>query len=50
MGREFYKVSQKNVPRLSGYCGGAVDLISSVFTQLHISSFNVEFETLLESI
>ena len=33
-----------------GYCGGAVDLIMSVFYQLHRLSFNLEFETLFESI
>ena len=36
------------VPRLCGYCGGAVDSILSVFLQLYKSSFNSEFETLLE--
>ena len=44
------RVSQKIVPRLCGFCGGAVDSIISVFTQLHRSSFNLEFETLFESI
>ena len=38
------------VARLCGYCGGAVDSIISVFTQLHRSGFNFEFETLNESI
>ena len=38
------------VPRLCSYCGGAVDSIISVFTQLHRSGFNLEFETLFESI
>ena len=40
----------KIVPRLCGYCVGAVDSIISNFTQLHRSSFNLEFETLFESI
>ena len=40
----------KFVPRLCGYCGGAVDSITSNFTQLHRSSFNFEFYTLYESI
>ena len=38
------------VPRLRGYCGGAVDSIISIFIQLHWSGFNLEFETLFESI
>ena len=33
-----------------GACGGAVDSVVSVFTQLHISSCNLEFETLFELI
>ena len=37
------------MPRLCGCCGGAVDSIISVFTQLHRSSFNLEFETSYES-
>ena len=37
-------------PRLYGYCGGAVRLVISVLTQLYRSSFNLEFETLFESI
>ena len=37
-------------PRLCGYCGGAVDSIISNFTHLDWSSFNLEFETLYESI
>ena len=41
---------QKFVPHLCGYCGGAVYSIISAFMQLHRSSFNLEFETLLESI
>ena len=41
-------MSQKIVPCSCGYCGGAVDLIISVFVQLHMSSFNLEFETILE--
>ena len=40
---------QKMCPRLCGYCGGAVGSIISNFTQLHRSSFNVEFDTLYES-
>ena len=35
---------------LCGYRGGVVDSIISVFTQLHRSGFNLEFETLFESI
>ena len=35
------------MPRLCGYCGGAVDSIISVFTQLHRSSSNLQFETCL---
>ena len=38
------------VPRLCGCCGGVVNLIISVFTQLHRSGFNLEFETPYESI
>ena len=38
------------VPRLCGYCGGAVDSTIAVFTQLHRSSFSLEFGTFLESI
>ena len=38
------------VARLCGYCGGAVDLIIPVFTQLHRSGFNLELKTLFESI
>ena len=38
------------VPRLYGHCGGAVDSIISIVTQLHRSGFNLEFETLFESI
>ena len=37
-------------PRLCGYCGGAIDSIISVITQLDRSGFNLEFETLFESI
>ena len=40
----------KNVTSLCGCCGGAVDLIILVFTQLHRSGFNLEFETLYESV
>ena len=36
---------RKIVPRLSGYCGRAVDSIISVFTKLDRSGFNLEFET-----
>ena len=43
-------ISKTCVPHLCGYCGGAVDSIISVFTQLHRSSLNLEFETLYESI
>ena len=38
------------VPRLCGYCEGAVDSIISVFTQLYSPGFHLEFETLCESI
>ena len=38
------------LPHLCGYCGGAVDSIISVFTQLHMSGFNLEFETMYESV
>ena len=44
------RVSQKLVPHLCGYCGGAVDSIISVFTQLYRSRFSLEFETLFEPI
>ena len=37
------------VPRLYGYCGGAVDSTSSIFTHLH-SIGQACFETLYESI
>ena len=36
--------------RLCGYCGGVVDTIISAFTQLHTSSFNLEFEISFDSI
>ena len=39
---------KKIVPCLYGYCGGAVDSIISIFTQLHRSGFNLEFEALFE--
>ena len=38
------------MPRLRGYCGGAVDSIISVFTQLHWSGLKLELETLNKSI
>ena len=38
------------VPCLCGYRGGAVDSIISVFTQLHRSGFNLEFEISFESV
>ena len=38
------------VPRLCGYCGRALNSVFSVFTQLYRSSFNLEFETLFETI
>ena len=41
---------KKIVPHLCGHCRGAVYSIISVFTQLHRSSFNLEFGTLYESI
>ena len=40
-----YRVSQSIVPRLFGCCGGAVDSIISIFTQLHRSGVVLEFET-----
>ena len=40
----------KNVALLYGCCGGAAHSIISGFTQLHSSSFNLDFETLYESI
>ena len=33
------------VPRLCGYCGGAIDSIISNFTQLDRLRFNLEFVT-----
>ena len=36
--------------KMRGCCGGAVALIVWFFKQLHKSGFNLEFETLLESI
>ena len=44
------KCLKKIVPRLYGYCGGAVNSIILVFTQVHRSSFNFDFEILFESI
>ena len=41
---------KKIVPRLCGYCGGAVDSSISLFTHLYWSTFNLEFETFFESI
>ena len=35
---------------LRGYCGGAVDSITLVITQLHSSNFNLEFKTMRQSI
>ena len=43
------KVSKKIVARLCGCCGGFVDTIISVFTQLYRAGCNLEFETLYES-
>ena len=48
--RLMYRVSQKIVPRLCGCCAGALDLIMSIFAQLHRSGFNLEFDTLYELI
>ena len=45
-----YRASQNVVPRLCSCCGGAIDSIILVFTQLHRSGLNVEFETLYDSI
>ena len=45
-----YRVSQKIVPQLCGCCKGAVDSIISVLTQLHRPGFNLELDTLFESI
>ena len=36
-----------NVPHLCGYCGGDVDSIIAIFTLLHRSGFNLEFESFL---
>ena len=44
---KIYRVSQKLVPGLCGCCEGAVD---SIISQLSRSGFNLEFETLHESI
>ena len=44
---------KKIVLRLCGYCGGALNPVTSVFaifTLLHWLNFNLEFETLCESI
>ena len=38
------------LPRLCSYSGGAAYLIVVVFTHLHGSGFNLEFETLFKSI
>ena len=38
------------VSRLCGCCGGAVHPIISISTDLHRLGFNLEFETLFESI
>ena len=38
------------VPRLCAYCGGAVDSLISISTQLHWSGFNLDIEILFESI
>ena len=45
-----YRVSVNIVLRLCGHCGGDVDSIISDLTQLHEPGFNLEFETLFESI
>ena len=51
LGRVFIKrVSQKIAPRLYGNCGRAADSIISIFAKLYWSSFNVDFETLIESV
>ena len=39
-------VAKKFVPRLHGFCGEAIDSVTSVITQLHMSSFILEFKTL----
>ena len=36
---------RKIVPRLCGYCGGGVDSVIAIFTQLHWSSFNLKFKS-----
>ena len=46
----FIQGVHKFVPCLCGYCGGAVDSVFSLLGQLHSLSFNLEFETLFESI
>ena len=55
MGRQwidgrFAGCPKKIVPRWCGCCGGAIDSIILVFTQLRRSGFNLEFETLHESV
>ena len=45
-----YRVSKMIVSHLRGYCGGALDSIISVFTLLDRLGFNLEFETLYDSI
>ena len=40
----------KKVSCLCSCCGGAVDSILSIYVQLHRSGFNLEFETMFESI
>ena len=43
-------MSENIAPRLYDCCGGAVGSVNSVFTQLHRSNFDLEFETILESV
>ena len=40
----------RNFSRLCDCCGGAVAFVATVLTQLQLSGFNLEFETLVESI
>ena len=41
---------KKSVSHSCGHCGGAVAFIVTVFTCWQLSGFNLEFDTLLESI
>ena len=45
-----YTMREGIMPHLCSYCGGAVHSIISFFTQLYRSGFNLDFETVYESI